>query len=286
MTLRSDISPGMNGQCNSEKRHCGGMSVSLSESETSWNFACAESRKVRARSHKAFHLSMSMNSICEECTAQEAKYTCPSCLVKTCSLTCVNSHKERLACNGTKSVTDYVSMKEFTDHQLVADFNYLEDVGRLVGGAKRDKKAMSQHKSTASKLDRLVRMCALPQRDIELVTLPGMMVRRKKNKSYYCPKEKVVHWTIGWLVGNEDTETLVHRRVESSTWRENIPRYTDYPEESMLLLKTPNCPANAPEYSRINLDSSIIETLKGRVVIEYPQVRVLGYEEEYTFTIT
>lgn len=34
--------------------------------------------------------------ICQVCGMQPAKYTCPGCNKKTCSLTCVRSHKKQV----------------------------------------------------------------------------------------------------------------------------------------------------------------------------------------------
>lgn len=57
---------------------------------------------------------------CEMCEKAEAKYRCPGCLIRTCSLSCVQKHKSERHCNGERIKTAYVSIKEFTDANLLS----------------------------------------------------------------------------------------------------------------------------------------------------------------------
>ena len=57
---------------------------------------------------------------CEVCNDQEAKYTCPRCEVKTCCLTCVNTHKKELRCDGQRNKVAYKRISEFTNLDLLS----------------------------------------------------------------------------------------------------------------------------------------------------------------------
>lgn len=74
------------------------------------------------------------------CGATEAKYTCPRCEVKTCSLKCVVIHKKELECDGIRDRTKFVRKKDFSDTDLLSDYRLLEECARFVYGVKRDEK--------------------------------------------------------------------------------------------------------------------------------------------------
>jgi len=47
-----------------------------------------------------------------------AKYCCPRCEVKTCSLSCVNIHKKELECDGKKYKTGFIKLEKFNDNNM------------------------------------------------------------------------------------------------------------------------------------------------------------------------
>lgn len=55
---------------------------------------------------------------CEVCSNSTAKYCCPRCEVKTCSLTCVNIHKKELECDGKKYKTGFKRLEKFNDNDM------------------------------------------------------------------------------------------------------------------------------------------------------------------------
>lgn len=73
------------------------------------------------------------------CGATNAKYTCPKCEVKTCTLKCVNIHKKELECDGIRDKTRYVPLSKFTNLDLLSDYRLLEDATRTVETLKNDK---------------------------------------------------------------------------------------------------------------------------------------------------
>ncbi|MCO5554204.1 hypothetical protein L7F22_007732 [Adiantum nelumboides] len=57
---------------------------------------------------------------CEECKKEVAKYKCPACSLRSCSLPCVRAHKTRTSCSGKRDRTGFVPMDSFDDAQLLS----------------------------------------------------------------------------------------------------------------------------------------------------------------------
>jgi hypothetical protein len=57
---------------------------------------------------------------CEICSEQPAKYRCPGCEIRSCSLDCSKKHKEESGCNGKRDRLKFVSIQEFDDRQLLS----------------------------------------------------------------------------------------------------------------------------------------------------------------------
>ncbi|KAG8034464.1 hypothetical protein G9C98_007540 [Cotesia typhae] len=58
---------------------------------------------------------------CEVCDKIQAKYTCPKCEVRTCSLACCRVHKKDLDCNGIRDKTKFIPLNKFTDLDLISE---------------------------------------------------------------------------------------------------------------------------------------------------------------------
>ena len=63
--------------------------------------------------------------LCGECNNVKFKYKCPACSRRTCSLTCVNSHKKVTGCSGKKDPTAFLPLPLFTDSTLVSGIHLL-----------------------------------------------------------------------------------------------------------------------------------------------------------------
>lgn len=70
---------------------------------------------------------------CSICLSQNAKYTCPGCTTRFCSLACSTSHKSKTGCTGQRDKVAYVPMNEFGWGKMMDDYVFLEDVSRKVG---------------------------------------------------------------------------------------------------------------------------------------------------------
>ncbi|CAM9584825.1 unnamed protein product, partial [Phaeothamnion confervicola] len=76
---------------------------------------------------------------CEVCEGMTAKYRCPRCSRRTCSVECCRRHKDESGCDGRRDRTNFVRVSEFTEQQLRSDFHFLEDGLRSIEGARRER---------------------------------------------------------------------------------------------------------------------------------------------------
>ncbi|KZT74289.1 hypothetical protein DAEQUDRAFT_640414, partial [Daedalea quercina L-15889] len=69
--------------------------------------------------------------ICAVCRAKPAIYTCPRCIMRTCSMPCSNRHKTLGdGCSGVRNKAAYVPMNEYGYMSLMNDYTFLEEMGR------------------------------------------------------------------------------------------------------------------------------------------------------------
>lgn len=60
------------------------------------------------------------NKNCEICKDKEWIYTCPRCLIHTCSLKCVQHHKKETKCSGTRDKTAYIPLQKYTESHMMS----------------------------------------------------------------------------------------------------------------------------------------------------------------------
>ncbi|GJJ70223.1 zinc finger HIT domain-containing protein 3 [Entomortierella parvispora] len=75
---------------------------------------------------------------CEVCGVKAAKYKCPGCFCQTCSLQCSKQHKLDTTCSGVRSKTHFVGRSQYSEQDMMSDYNFLEEVGRTVDNAARE----------------------------------------------------------------------------------------------------------------------------------------------------
>ncbi|TCD70837.1 hypothetical protein EIP91_001527 [Steccherinum ochraceum] len=77
--------------------------------------------------------------LCAICTSDSAKYTCPRCKLRTCSLSCSTKHKSIGAgCSGIRNKAAYIPMNQYGYMALMDDYTFLEEVGRKVSEAGKE----------------------------------------------------------------------------------------------------------------------------------------------------
>ncbi|XP_009332163.1 PREDICTED: box C/D snoRNA protein 1 [Pygoscelis adeliae] len=226
---------------------------------------------------------------CETCSEEEAKYRCPRCMKYSCSLLCVKKHKLALSCNGVRDKTAFVSVNEFTDLNLLSDYRFLEDVGRTADAAARHP---TVHSPTTKKLLYCLRNKAR-RCNIDLRTLPIGFTKRRENSTTFNCMEKKFYWHLKLvfphchaeytLKGVPDDKTLADilkpyiDPVESDpVVCQRLKIYTVSPQSDVqILMKIENRKQNSIRYNELDASRSLLDNLKGKVIIEYPTLFVV-----------
>lgn len=162
-----------------------------------------------------------MGTMCEVCGEFEAKYKCPRCFKRTCSLKCSKLHKTQSGCDGkSHDPTVYIesrSLKEADDeaHEsnvlVQRDFNFLTNIKREVELKRRDGKTRNKrtlqdsfgsHNNARNKRGRFSSEdCPrIIRRGVNCLVLPRGMQRSMANKSKWDKALDRFVWTIEWVL--------------------------------------------------------------------------------------
>lgn len=173
---------------------------------------------------------------CEVCHEIPYKYKCSKCLLKYCSLTCLNEHKTKDNCsNKLYDPLEYISNKEMknfdvktedkesntkevqTNHVVKRDYEYLLTMDRQLQLAKSDFKQKSRqllpsgnpnvyNNRTVNKFltDNGMELKFIMQRGCRCFLMPLGSSKNKRNKSRYDNKQKKFYWTIEWVVASNN----------------------------------------------------------------------------------
>ncbi|KAI0081675.1 hypothetical protein K474DRAFT_1671594 [Panus rudis PR-1116 ss-1] len=164
--------------------------------------------------------------LCAMCAKNAAKYTCPRCSIKTCSLPCSQAHKAQgEGCSGIRNKAAYVPMNKYGYMTLMDDYVFLEDIGRKVndwgreivqggytntgdgnrGGRGRELRGRGMrggrggHRNLIRNKRDTLKM-QLDFRDIEIELLPVGMERRTLNQSTWDFKNQTALLTIEFIL--------------------------------------------------------------------------------------
>ncbi|WFD36420.1 Box C/D snoRNA accumulation [Malassezia cuniculi] len=161
-------------------------------------------------------------SACGVCGAPSSKYTCPYCSVTTCTFDCFSKHKSSRVCTHARTehatpkpgpprsllrqgqAYDYVSMKDYTYNNLVQDYQFLSDIGRMVSqtgrsiaGARMMPSAQGpQQPRTAAQHRREHLSRQLAARKLPIMLLPDGMSRRAENRTSWDGKKSLLTFTV------------------------------------------------------------------------------------------
>ncbi|BEJ14011.1 hypothetical protein CspHIS471_0311850 [Cutaneotrichosporon sp. HIS471] len=129
-------------------------------------------------------------SICKS----PAKYTCPRCAARSCSLPCSKAHKEKKGCSGVRDPAAFVPLAKFTQGTWDGDYAWLESARRQVA-------AFGEGMST-------------DEVGAEVDVLPDGMQKRRQNQSSWNHKTKTLAITIQLVPsGRLAADKIVHARV-------------------------------------------------------------------------
>ena len=127
------------------------------------------------------------------CKKNESKYKCPACLLRTCSLACVRTHKDVFSCSGKVDQSAFVQMKEFTLPQLKRDYNFLSEGLSMANEYRR---TTSELQGRQDRRLKQLRYVCRKKRDIALKIASPIFARHRQNASYHEHKEGKIFWTL------------------------------------------------------------------------------------------
>ncbi|XP_071096633.1 box C/D snoRNA protein 1-like [Haliotis cracherodii] len=259
------------------------------DENTTLNHVDQDTNKPTSEIVEPPHLEIRSTVQCQVCGDNPAKYRCPGCDQRTCSLPCVNKHKVVTGCDGRRNKTAHVAMKGFTDTHLLSDYRFLEDGSRRNHSCQRDFLKIKHDKPKA--LMKLIRHAE--SLGIELRTMPYPMSKRKNNRTIFLYRTKEILWQIEWKFPHADASFMDKKQNQSLTLETLLNKYLHQNEADplvlhqlrqyvevgvagcCLLMKAEGRPANDVRYHELDLSKSVLENLRGKCVVEYPTINVV-----------
>ncbi|CAN4080484.1 unnamed protein product [Withania somnifera] len=235
---------------------------------------------------------------CEECKSNPWKYKCPGCAIRTCSLPCVNSHKQRTCCNGKKSLTNVLSISQFNDNILLSDYNMLEDVKRFTESARRRRQRLCvySHFKLPFPLKNLRR--AVASRRTKILFLSSGMSKREKNQTYYNNRKKFISWTIEWQFNSTDVVLIDHGVHENTSlfsvlnthlkpgpWNHPLKQFCEESLDCLKLFIRKHPKGSKSPFYQLNIHAPLREQLANKVILEYPVIYVFLPSHSYDFEV-
>ncbi|XP_047402352.1 box C/D snoRNA protein 1-like [Sciurus carolinensis] len=227
-------------------------------------------------------------SRCETCGTKEAKYRCPRCMRYSCSLPCVKKHKAELTCNGVRDKTAYISIQQFTEMNLLSDYQFLEDVARTADHISRD---VFLKRPISNKHMYFMKNRARRQ-GINLKLLPNGFTKRKENSTFFDKRKQQFCWHVNLQFPQSQAVYIEKRVPDDKTINEILKPYID-PEKSdpvirqrlkayirsqtgvQILMKVEHMQQNLVRYYELDPYKSLLDNLRNKVIIEYPTLYVV-----------
>ncbi|XP_063056144.1 box C/D snoRNA protein 1 [Engraulis encrasicolus] len=225
---------------------------------------------------------------CGMCDTEEARYRCPGCMTHSCSLVCVKKHKVETGCSGLRDKTAFVRLSEFDEINLLNDYRFLEETGRLADSTTRD--VLTQHPHHNQRVHKLPKQASKAK--ITLKILPRSFTKRKENSTFFHNKEGRFYWHLKLhFPGSEadytekrvrDDQTLqailrpyIHPTESDPVRRQKLKIYALSPEDHIrVFLKAEENRPNSLRYHELDLKKSLRENLEHKTIIEYPALHV------------
>ena len=249
-------------------------------------------------------ITVTTDTLCQECVEAPANYQCPRCNRRTCSLSCCKAHKERTGCTGKRNRTEFLPLARMSDATIRSDYHFLEDVLANIDGGKRLLHHMgaAQNQSRKESVPLIIRpMMELPQvnddneppskrprtnrlaqkaedRGVTLLLMPPGMQRHKSNTSWYHTKTNTFYWKVDFVIHGTPTRVLsVPKLSEHANLSKELAKaLPDASNSTRLLIKRLPCRSNSPLYVELDSKTSTLKSaLQDMTVIEYPTIEVV-----------
>ena len=143
--------------------------------------------------------------VCGACENSRAKYTCPKCKFASCSLKCVQKHKQQSGCDGIRNKTNYIPKDRIAELDVLSDYRLLESTSRCIDGYSRDEIKKSTRKFRDPHAVPLpphllkFRNACFRRGKCRLHFLPQKFQRHQDNTSRFIWKKNEINWRIQLL---------------------------------------------------------------------------------------
>ncbi|XP_044262451.1 box C/D snoRNA protein 1 isoform X2 [Tribolium madens] len=223
---------------------------------------------------------------CEVCACKNAKYCCPRCEVKTCSLNCNKIHKLEVECSGIRDKAKFIPINKFTNLDLSSDYRLLEEITRVVESSKKGRTSLGYDFKKG--LLRLQQEAL--KRHITLKYLPKNFVRHKNNTTYFNFKSQVIEWHVDWVFVNCENLKISEKVPENLRLSKILDKYLDKQDDEALQEKLQYYQAadlpgirillkaelkSGKKFYELDSTYTLKECLKNRVIIEYPTIHLV-----------
>ncbi|KAK4372195.1 hypothetical protein RND71_007579 [Anisodus tanguticus] len=194
---------------------------------------------------------------CEECKSKPWKYKCPGCSIRTCSLPCINSHKQRTDCNGKKSITHVLSLTQFDDNLL------LSAGARLMNGLIEEYRKVEEVSYIRLSLDKVKEKIEKLRERKEL----GSHRERRSLVTFLC----YMHDALDQLL---TTKFLLLRQCLIPMKQQLICCYKLPAEHEVWRFR-----------EHLNIKAPLREQLANKVILEYPVIYVFLPSHSFDFEV-
>lgn len=235
---------------------------------------------------------------CEVCNFNVAKYTCPKCEVKTCSLPCIRIHKKELDCNGIRDKTKFIAKREMTENDLMGDYTFLEECTQYVNNRKQDPVKRYTRFTWNVPRHRVNIEAAAAERNVKLKFLLPNFTKHKANTTRYDLKSKVIYWRVEWHFVNAENVQLIDERCDEQNIigamlderlmanRDALRHYHECDRQLVrVLLKAEGIRKSKNRYWSLDLAKSWRDNLSGKTIVEYPVVYVVSDPDANDFEV-
>ena len=139
-------------------------------------------------------------ALCGACGERVAKYRCPGCGARTCSVACVRAHKEETGCSGERppAHSRRVGRAEYGLADLRADYRFLEDARRAgeAAGPAAQPPPPPRREGLPPHLEKFRARCK--RSGVELRLMQPAMQRRRENTSRVQGRSDRLAWRVEW----------------------------------------------------------------------------------------
>lgn len=229
------------------------------------------------------------NVMCSVCGDNAAKYKCPKCLTRTCSLACVKSHKTAADCDGVRCKTAFVALSEYNENHMLSDYRLLEETARLCDNGAR---ILQSNPSQLSRYRTQHRNFARNM-GIDLKLAPQAFTVHRRNKTFYVYKTKSFVWSLELCFPTVDVKlkneihdaTTVAEAVEKTCGKftDSNPVVSPYRncDGVAVFMRRRDYPSNIEKYHKIDPALTLKEVLVGKTIVDFPRlIIVLDSEAE------